>query len=129
MFFESETDRENYLNTKFKTPIFDVSVALLASHLIDGYEGCQWEVIEGDVTFMKPSGEQAIKVKNAFTGDIVEADSTLAGMIVTCYAVLSYIENGIEELLPIEEKLQKAIAAYCAKHNRMDVWWKIMLMP
>lgn len=128
----TDQDRPAFLEKHFKTPLFDLSVFTVASHLIDGYSGGYWEFVENEqkpgevVPFLQLSGEGNLTVKNAFSDEKVVVDRTLAGMIVTCFSVLSYIENGRQDLVSLFDRLKDAIVSYCAEHQRMDVWWAIM---
>jgi hypothetical protein len=122
----SEENRSQFLYKHFKDPIFDLSVFITAAHLIDDYTGGYWDFVETETApFLKLPTEETLKVSNAFTGEEVEVDATLAGMIVTFFALQPDVDNGKKEI-KLSNNLKDAILTYCSEHKRMDVWMKIM---
>jgi hypothetical protein len=123
----TQNQRSVFLQKHFYSPLFDLVVFNIADNLIEDYTGGYWDYVElENAAFLKLSGAQFFKVRNIFSGEVVEVDATLAGMVVTSFSVLSQIEKGVMGLIPLHDNLNHAIAEYCSNTNRMDAWMALM---
>ncbi|MGZ8261407.1 MAG: hypothetical protein ACXWTU_00420, partial [Methylotenera sp.] len=117
----------------FNDPIFDIQIFALADQLIKNYEGEYWEYMLTDenVAFMRLTDDKETLV-NPFSGEEIEADKLLAGMVVTSYALLYRIEKeygsygASDSLIDQHYALNQAIRQYCQDTQQMDVWMTIM---
>ena len=123
----ADKDRSAFPGKHFGNHIFDITVFDMADRLIVDYTGGYWDYVETDtgVAFMK-LGNDSVVLSNLFSGEPVEADAMLAGMIVTSYAMLCAIEKGQESLIENYDRLKDAIVDYCSETNQMNVWMTIM---
>ncbi len=121
-----ERQKSNFPIKYFNDPIFDVKVFNVADRLLVGYNGGNWSYITTDtnVAFMRLEGQQTLS--NLFSGEEIEADENLAGMIVTCYAMEAAINRGRTNLLEAYDRLKDAILDYCVETKATDVWYTIM---
>lgn len=123
-----DPDRPAFPMKHFNDPIFDLKIFNIADQLLKGYDGGYWEYVETDTAaFMMPAGDSDVTLINPFSGQEVEANTHLAGMIVTSYALIQQLEKkATGKLIDAHDKLNDAILDYCAEIGRMDVWSAIM---
>lgn len=91
----SDSDRLNFLPAHFGRDyaLAESAIYVLADNLIEGYKGGYWEYAEIVLPkgkrypfFFLRTQQEKLTLCNPFSGDEVEVDSILAGMIVTIYA-------------------------------------------
>lgn len=123
-----DQDRSAFPMKHFNDPIFDLKVFAMADRLIKGYDGGYWEYIETDTAaFMMPADGGEVTLRNPFSGQEVEVNPHLAGMIVTSYALMWQIDTkATGELIAAHDTLNEVVYNYCAELDRMDVWFDIM---
>lgn len=124
-----DKDRSAFTMRHFRNPLFDNNVFSVADKILIDYSGGYWEYIEADdnIAFMRLGDPDNQTLRNPFSGAKVITNSTLAGMIVTSYALLRQVEKKPSDVL-IEKltKLNRAISAYCNELNQMQVWMTMM---
>jgi hypothetical protein len=121
--------RNSFLEIHFANPLFDLVVYHIADSMLKGYEGGYWDYFEGEsgVAFLALSGSSNVTLKNIFSGEEIEVDNRLAGMILTSFALLYQVENdGHNGYICKLKHLNEAIAQLCSKTGRMDVWMTLM---
>lgn len=90
--------RLNFLPKHFKESFgkFENSMYTIADNILIGYNGGFWEYaviksgdeppIEVPFVFFDSEEDELVKLRNPFSGDEVEMDQLLAGMMITIYA-------------------------------------------
>ena len=122
-----DKDRPAFPLKHFNDAIFDLKVFNIADQLIKDYNGGYWDYIEtaSGAAFMAPSatidGNETLT--NPFSGEQVEVNRELAGMIVTFYALGQQIEKkATHKRIDTHDKLRDCILDYLGELGRMDVW-------
>lgn len=92
-----------------------------AEKMIDGYVGGYWEFAYADTDCVAPFmffKEDDVKMTNLFSGDEVEVDGILAGMIVSIYAI-EYLVNEVfdDALIDKLDALKDSAGQYAADHG------------
>jgi hypothetical protein len=121
--------RNSFLEIHFANPLFDLVVYHIADSMLKGYEGGYWDYfeVESDVAFLALSGSSNVTLKNIFSGEEIEVNNVLAGMIITSFALLSQVENdGHNGYICKHRHLVDAILQHCSETGRLDVWWTLM---
>lgn len=132
--FKAVPDRQrNGFNVRqFNDPLFDCRMFRIADRMIKNYKGGSWSCTtipsnpENPGFFEIPT-EKKVTLRNIFSHDEVEADSRLAGMIVTSFTLLSIAERTNSDFhITKLEALREEILNYCSLTKQMDVWMTIM---
>lgn len=124
-----QNKRSRFLAKHFGRPLFDLVVFNIADSMLKGYTGGYWNYFEAEdgVAFLALAGSSNVTLKNIFSGEEVEVDNLLAGMILTSFALLSQIENdGCDRYYSLHGRLNDAIAQYCSEIGRLDAWMTLM---
>jgi hypothetical protein len=69
---------------------------------------------------MRPPQTECVLV-NPRTGEEIEVDNTLAGLILTHSVLLGKIQSGMVGLTDQHSQLKEVLAGYCGQLNRGDV--------
>lgn len=96
----------------------------MADQMLIGYTGGYWEYAETEngtpFAFLDTKDEKSI-LRNPFSGETVEVDAPLAGMILTSFALLMIIEKtGDEALLDKYDALKDFIWDYAKETDQSD---------
>jgi hypothetical protein len=121
--------RNSFLEIHFANPLFDLVVYHIADSMLKGYEGGYWDYfeVESDIAFLALSGSSNVTLKNFFSGEEIEVNNVLAGMIITSFALLYQIEkDGSNGYICKHSLLNDAIVKLCSETGRMDVWMTLM---
>jgi hypothetical protein len=106
-FVEVKGSKRFTFNAKyFRNPIFDTKIFNMADQIVFGYDGGMWDYClwNDDVAFYRLcDGSKVQKLVNPHSGEEFIMDETLAGMIVTSYALNLELEwrphdKGIDQL-------------------------------
>jgi hypothetical protein len=136
-----DKERPGFPLKHFGHPVFDNVVFSMADQMIVDYNGGYWDYTEVEAEYCDLSGEKVtvgfmelheasdkkVTILNPICGQSVETDTRLAGMIVSCYALLFWIEKYYSDDLAVKfEYLKDAILTYCSATKQMNVWMEIM---
>jgi len=127
----SDEERSAFPGHFFQDHLFDTKIFNMADNLIKDYKGGYWEyvigknVIDGETgmptPFFRLRTAEPMTPINPFRGEELVVDATLAGMIVTSYAVnLVNEDSQTEHLYELWTQLREAIYSYAEETNQID---------
>lgn len=131
-----DDQRSDFLVNHFLDPLFDMKVFTIADMMLEGYNGGYWLYVEGpaDAAYQIPAfmqlgpGDTMRNIVNPHSGESVQCDNRLAGMILTSYAMLlsrevKHANRNLDYKISV---LNAAIRDYCRDTGQMNVWYAVM---
>ncbi|BBL56984.1 antirestriction protein [Methylomonas koyamae] len=108
--------------------LFDLKIFDMTNVLMPAYSGGYWKFMswKDTVAFYVLDGAERVTLRN-FSGDEFEIDSTLAGMVITFFALNLYIERTQnEKLMDKWDRLRELIYNYAEEIGQAREAFKML---
>ena len=123
--------RNSFCQRHFKDCLFDTKIFNIADQILIGYNGGYWEYINWKGTpLFRLKSEERVTLRNPHSGEEYEMDCSLAGMIITLYALGLALETGQckdnDEMIDLWHVIKELIFDYANEVGDSDAAFKMI---